>query len=497
MRFRTNAILVALGLMTGCNACDRSGYMLNEEDPRPELGSEWNDGDGDGVIDAEDNCIDAYNPGQEDADSDGAGDVCDNCIDTANFDQIDTDGDGAGDACGELPSPDTYEELCYAAELRPDVQMVEPAIEILLDASGSMANQLEPDRPHPWPIEQAVEAIDVVADNLASKARLGLSSFPVQTEVGSTCTTAEHLQVGMHSADAIKTAAAQISPLGNTPTGYALNQVLDRQMLNDPADPDDARRPKGVILITDGDPTVACASGEPVPLRVDAQPEAVAAAARLRAAGIPVFVIGFRSGAEPAKLNEIAAAGGTDAPGADAFYVADDAAQLVAAINDISDRIVSCSYQIDPPPPEMISMSVAVDGNPVAEGPDGYEFEPATQMLHLNGATCESIKSAEDPTQTLVTVEIMCQYADACIPAPEACNGVDDDCDGQADEGCPACTLRGDACASDADCCNGSCIAGTCGTQCRPPEAACTSDNDCCDGSCSGSVASPGFCVID
>ena len=36
-------------------------------------------------------------------------------------------------------------------------------IYILLDASGSMANQLDAGRAHPWPIEEAIDAIDTVA----------------------------------------------------------------------------------------------------------------------------------------------------------------------------------------------------------------------------------------------------------------------------------------------------------------------------------------------
>ncbi len=69
------------------------------------------DGDGDGVIDAEDNCLGGFNPQQIDADGDGYGNVCDadfnqdgqvNFIDLAIFRQrfgsddpvADLDGDG-------------------------------------------------------------------------------------------------------------------------------------------------------------------------------------------------------------------------------------------------------------------------------------------------------------------------------------------------------------------------------------------------------------------
>jgi len=76
------------------------------------------DTDADGVVDEDDNCPKAANPGQGDMDSDGAGDECDqdidgdraevihgyyigsdNCPFAYNPDQQDLDGDGLGDAC--------------------------------------------------------------------------------------------------------------------------------------------------------------------------------------------------------------------------------------------------------------------------------------------------------------------------------------------------------------------------------------------------------------
>jgi len=65
-----------------------------------------NDFDNDGFDDGLDNCPINENPGQEDADGDGVGDACDNCPDNANPGQEDTDGDGIGDACDALTDSD-------------------------------------------------------------------------------------------------------------------------------------------------------------------------------------------------------------------------------------------------------------------------------------------------------------------------------------------------------------------------------------------------------
>ena len=57
------------------------------------------DADGDGIINAADNCIYTPNAQQEDGDEDGVGDACDNCPEDPNPDQLDSDGNGVGDAC--------------------------------------------------------------------------------------------------------------------------------------------------------------------------------------------------------------------------------------------------------------------------------------------------------------------------------------------------------------------------------------------------------------
>ena len=71
------------------------------------------DEDGDGVLDAADNCPNRYNPDQLDTDADGIGDACDVCPIVANPDQADSDEDRVGDVCDNcvtLHSPDQSDD---------------------------------------------------------------------------------------------------------------------------------------------------------------------------------------------------------------------------------------------------------------------------------------------------------------------------------------------------------------------------------------------------
>lgn len=64
------------------------------------------DADMDGILDDVDNCPTIANAGQEDIDMDTIGDVCDNCPDNANTDQLDDDSDGVGNICDACPGFD-------------------------------------------------------------------------------------------------------------------------------------------------------------------------------------------------------------------------------------------------------------------------------------------------------------------------------------------------------------------------------------------------------
>lgn len=118
------AILVTLALVS----CKSGGGQITlpgaPDDGSPIIVKPTPDDiDGDGIVNASDNCPEVPNPDQEDADGDGIGDACDeelgpppssgdqdgdgvldaadNCPTIANSDQADMDGDGQGNVCDD------------------------------------------------------------------------------------------------------------------------------------------------------------------------------------------------------------------------------------------------------------------------------------------------------------------------------------------------------------------------------------------------------------
>jgi C1A family cysteine protease len=90
--------------------CDDSNALLGPFD------AEYNcqdlsqqDSDGDGIVNATDNCPNIANSDQLDRDNDRLGDVCDNCPEMVNPGQEDLDGDKLGDLCDLDKDNDGYQ----------------------------------------------------------------------------------------------------------------------------------------------------------------------------------------------------------------------------------------------------------------------------------------------------------------------------------------------------------------------------------------------------
>lgn len=88
-----------LVLVAGCNDL----WGLAPTRSRDAVSLDQPDGDGDGIVDVDDNCPAVANPEQGDADRDRRGDHCDDCPLVGNAAGNDVDGDGLGDACDPHP----------------------------------------------------------------------------------------------------------------------------------------------------------------------------------------------------------------------------------------------------------------------------------------------------------------------------------------------------------------------------------------------------------
>ncbi len=143
--------------------------------------SKETDKDGDGVPDAEDNCVDVFNPfrpidgaDQADADKDGIGDACDicpedaeqkcvrtsggdldgdgvpngvdNCPDVANADQKDSDGDARGDACDACAVANPGATACPLAihSVRNPADAAHPSVGTIVSLSDVVVSVARP-----------------------------------------------------------------------------------------------------------------------------------------------------------------------------------------------------------------------------------------------------------------------------------------------------------------------------------------------------------------
>jgi hypothetical protein len=300
------------------------------------------------------------------------------------------------------------------------------------------------------------------------------------------------------------------TPLGGLLTA-ARNYITPIRM----ADTIAACRPYSVILITDG---LETCGGDPV-----------AAATQLRMAGIPVYVIGLAiAPASRTTLNNIATAGGTDAgpPGGDTAYFANDRVTLAAGLSEVVRRSLlvescnnlddNCNALIDEGLPKFCNTGFGVAApdcsNTAVNRPACTLCAPPAETHcdgidnNCNGQIDEGLRNAcgncgPTPAEVCDGIDNDCDglideggVCGSCTPSAEICDGIDNDCDGLIDEGLTrSCGTSVGECTVGTQTCTAGAW-GACSGRGPTPETCDNRDNDC-DGVVDGLVESCGSSV--
>jgi hypothetical protein len=262
-----------------------------------------------------------------------------------------------------------------------------PDLLVVLDRSGSMQSPPQTFPPiftPKWTIMR--NGLNSIAAAKDQAIKFGLLEFPSDDNCAADATV--EVPIALGASTPIAGYFTSRSPNGNTPGHIALTSAL--QHFNSiPVNP----AGRYVLFATDGLPN--CAGGDPA---VAANTETVAAVTALATAGIPTYVLGFGTFADPTVLNDAAVAGGKPKPGSTKFYEANNAADLDSALTEIAGGVIvpSCTYQLASAPPVPDDVTVTLNGVVVPRSPshtDGWDYHPDAMTITFFGSYCAQIMS--------------------------------------------------------------------------------------------------------
>ncbi|MBM4359851.1 MAG: hypothetical protein FJ096_17245 [Deltaproteobacteria bacterium] len=319
------------------------------------------------------------------------------------------------------------------------IEIIQPNMVVLFDRSCSMRRQyLVPTEFAASPTDQtgrwyaARSAVDAVLAEYETRVRFGLMAFPA---VQQGCGTAPPLDVAPAIANRMAV-LAKLDGLHPFDMCGAPNSVNDTQPKVTPTEDGlvsldttgavaDPMRPDFVLLVTDGGAT--CGS----------TPQSLATrAATLLGKGAKTAVVGFGDVSEPQAtdmLEALGKAGGLPKPGGPpSFWLANAPNDLKAAIDAIVADALSCTFQLKDVPPDGDKLYASFDGMSVPKDTaDGFTYDAGKNTVTFKGTAC---KALQEGTVKNVSVVYGCPD-NSCQPSEEICDGLDNDCDGEVDDG--------------------------------------------------------------
>jgi len=230
----------------------------------------------------------------------------------------------------------------------------------------------------------AVAAVKEVTAALEDTIRFGLMVFP--NEASGCSSGLLEVPMDLNTAGSIATKLDGHKPGGATPLSITLRGAQN-ELLSSRNVVDALPRDQYILLITDGAPN--CSASLSSSQALDDQ-DAYKAVDGLRTNGVKTYVIGFDTGGLTV-LDELARRGGT---GETTHRKVSDGSTLVAELENISARVVSCSYELAKAPGDPTYVRVAIDGKSYPLGDAGWKLEGDT-TVQLQPAACDVLQDGK------------------------------------------------------------------------------------------------------
>ena len=220
---------------------------------------------------------------------------------------------------------------------RVSTTRVVPTVVVVVDQSGSMTERFGgSDR---WnALRDALLDETGLLREFEDRVRFGISLY-TGLGAGRTCPQLDEIAPAMANFDEIRAMYEAAEPRSETPTGDALDAILDGLLAIPDPDPD----PTIFILATDGEPDTC-----ELPNPQNGQAEALAAVSRAYRSGIRTYLISVGRDISEEHMQDVANAGvGSTPGGADApYWVAGDDRGLRDALRTIIAGEVSCTLEL-------------------------------------------------------------------------------------------------------------------------------------------------------
>lgn len=289
-------------------------------------------------------------------------------------------GQTPGCSGGPPDAPDAPAGGCQAAH--PTVTRTTPSIELLVDRSGSMAQNFANQAPMPGEptkyaaLRDALTGPQGAVTQLEQQAFIGLALYSDDAP----CPTLRGVARARTNGQAIATVLAAQAPGGTTPTPPSIDAVV----AGFTATPPPAGSPPIIVLATDGLPNQCGSPG------TDTQQQSVTAAARAFALGIRLLVVSVGNTPNTAAHFQAMANAGGGGP----YYPSTTPAELAAAFQAAIGAtlcILSLGAPVDPA--SAPNATVTLDGVRLTHGTD-WTLDGNGATLRLLGAACATLKTS-------------------------------------------------------------------------------------------------------